>query len=118
MHRPGSNQADMQTDDILCDYCAKAWDGAFPLVEGHQGSLICGSCLSVAYTELVYMELDSAPAGYKCTMCLEEREQRAWQSPLREEAFACLRCIKQSATKLDMEPEWDWSKPAKPAGSA
>lgn len=102
----------MQVTDFLCDFCGKAWDGAFPLVEGHQGSLICGSCLTVAYTETVHMEMNGAPAGYKCTMCLEERDQRAWQSPVREEGVVCLRCIKQSATRLDKDPDWDWNKPA------
>ena len=117
MHRPGSNPNNMQLTDFLCDFCGKPWDGAFPLVEGHQGSLICGSCLTVAYTQLVHHESNAAPTGYKCTLCLEHRDQPAWQSPLREQAVVCLRCVKQSATTLHTDPEWDWSKPPAPARS-
>ena len=28
----------MQLTDFLCDFCGRTWDGAFPMVEGHEGS--------------------------------------------------------------------------------
>lgn len=111
MHRPGSNPLDMQTSDFLCDFCGREWDGAFPMVEGHQGSLICGSCLTVAYTEVVLQRMNAAPAGCTCTMCLEERDEDAWKSPVRDEAVICKRCINQGAGRLHKDPDWDWKKP-------
>lgn len=81
------------------------------MVEGHQGSLICDRCLTIAYTELVLAESGTAPAGATCTMCLEERAEIAWQSPMYVEAVACRRCVKQAAGRLHKDPDWDWTKP-------
>jgi hypothetical protein len=53
----------MSVSDFLCDFCGRAWDGAFPMVEGHQGSLICGGCLSVAWLEVGVAAARGAPAG-------------------------------------------------------
>jgi len=111
MQRPGSNPLDMQPSDFLCDFCARAWDGSFPLVEGHKGSLICGNCLTVAYTEVELHDMNAAPAGYTCTMCLEERPDNAWASPVRDEAVICRRCLKQAAGRLHKDEDWDWRKP-------
>jgi len=102
----------MQPEDFMCDFCGRAWNGAFPMVEGHQGSLICGSCLTVAYAEVVRGGIGSAPDGYTCTMCLEERKDPGWQSPIRAEASACARCLKQAGVKLEKDPDWDWARPA------
>lgn len=110
MHRPGANPADMHPHDFLCDFCRRAWDGTFPMVEGHKGSLICGPCLTVAYTEVVL--LDAAPGDeHACTMCLEAKTVPGWNSPAIESAWICLHCIKQSAGKLHNDPDWDWRKP-------
>jgi len=111
MHRPNADPADMQVSDFLCDFCGRAWDGAFPLVEGHQGSLICGSCLTVAWTEVVIQGLDAAPKGATCTLCLEERDDPCWSSPVRD-AIVCRRCVKQAAGRLHKDPDWDWTKPS------
>lgn len=111
MHRPGSDSMNMQVSDFLCDFCRRAWDGTFPMIEGHQGSLICGRCLTVAYTEAVLNDTGSTPEGAKCTLCLEHREEPAWQSPTHEEAVACRRCLKQGAGRLHKDPDWDWTKP-------
>jgi hypothetical protein len=105
----------MQLSDFLCDFCARAWDGAFPLVEGHQGSLICGNCLTIAYTDVVHMGLDGAPSGATCTLCLEERDDPMWASPVREGASVCRRCLRQGGTKLHKDPDWPWTKPEAPA---
>jgi hypothetical protein len=113
MQRQGADPADMQPQDFLCDFCGRAWDGAFPMVEGHRGSLICGGCLTVAYTEAVLHQRTSVePTTYTCTLCLETRDDLCWQSPARAEAFACRRCLRQSATQLDRDSDWDWTKPA------
>ncbi|MCA9310484.1 MAG: hypothetical protein KDA21_04710 [Phycisphaerales bacterium] len=111
MQRPGANHEDMQVSDFLCDFCRRAWDGAFPLVEGHQGSLICGDCLAIAWTEIELLGQNLAAAGTTCTMCLEEHERRAWVSPAYDDATICHRCIKQGAGRLHKDPDWDWSKP-------
>lgn len=116
MHRKGANPTDMQPADFICDFTGKAWDGSFPMVEGHQGSLICGDALRVAYTEVVLLGQGSMPTGTTCTMCLEQRDEPGWQSPVhtgeREQgACICRRCIRQSATKLEKDPDWGWTKP-------
>lgn len=117
MHRNGANPTDMQTDDFICDFTGKAWDGAFPMVEGHQGSLICGDALRVAFAEVILAGQNSMPKGATCAMCLEVRDEPGWQSPVptgeREHgASICRRCIRQSATKLEKDPDWGWTKPA------
>jgi hypothetical protein len=111
MQRPGADPTNMLTTDFICDFCRREWDGAFPMVEGHQGSLICGNCLTIAYTEVVLSDAGRAPEGSTCTMCLEEREDSAWQSPTHDEAIACRRCLKQGAGRLHKDPDWEWTKP-------
>lgn len=118
MHRPGAHPDDMQPSDFICDFSLKPWDGSSPMVEGHQGSLISGDCLARAYTDVVLGARSTAPPGSTCTMCLEQRDQNAWQSPANPEAIICERCIRQSATTLDKDPDWEWTKPTPPtAGS-
>lgn len=117
MHRDGADKLDMQPTDFVCDFTGKAWDGSFPMVEGHQGSLICGDALSVAYTEVVVLGNDSKPAGATCSLCLEARDDPGWQSPVpvghhEDGAVICRRCIRQSATRLHKDPDWAWQKPA------
>lgn len=105
---------------FVCDFCAQPWSEDRPMVEGHKGSLICASCLAVAYRSLA---LDGMPSllpqagehpwgGLTCALCLEERGQPAWRSPVREEALVCLRCVKQSATTLEKDPDSGWKRPA------
>ncbi len=118
MHRDGANKLDMQPSDFVCDFTGKAWDGSFPMVEGHQGSLISGDALRVAYTDVVLMGNDSMPAGATCVMCLEVRDGPGWQSPMpvgqhQGGAVICRRCIQQSASRLDKDADWDWAKPAR-----
>ncbi|MEQ8316611.1 MAG: hypothetical protein RIE77_12115 [Phycisphaerales bacterium] len=116
MHHPGSNPLDMRPEDFVCDFTGRTWDGMFPMVEGHQGSLICGDALRIAFTEVVLLGHDTKPAGATCTMCLEERDDPGWQSPMPvgdrdEPAIICRRCIRQSSTRLEKDPDWDWTKP-------
>jgi hypothetical protein len=115
VQRQGANPDDMQVADFICDFSLRPWDGAFPLVEGHRGSLISGDCLTIAYTEVVVLGQTSLPPGsYTCTMCLERRDDPCWQSPVSDGAVICRRCIRQSATKLENDPDWGWHKPPKP----
>jgi len=111
MQREGADKQDMQVSDFICDFSLKAWDGQFPLIEGHEGSLISGDCLTVAFTEVVLNDVNSGPEGYTCRMCLEERDDPAWQSPVSPDAVICRRCIKQGAGRLHKDPDWDWKKP-------
>lgn len=116
MQRAGANPNDMQMEDFLCDFCRRPWDGTFAMVEGHKGSLICDACLTQAYQTLVIDEAPTAPAGYSCTMCLEERDQPGYASPTHAEAVMCLRCCKQSATKLEKDMDGEWKRPETGAG--
>ncbi len=96
-----------------CDFCGKEWDphGADLMIEGHQGALICTSCLSVAYSHVAILGEGGDLAGAKCTLCLEERAQPQWQSPANDAGKVCLRCIKQAATALEKDPESGWKRP-------
>lgn len=101
----------------LCDFCRARFEDA-PMIEGHQGSLLCLKCLSAAYTDVVLAGGGAEESGGKCTMCLEEREQPQWRSPLYEEARLCLRCIKQSATALEKDNESGWTRPRRADGTS
>lgn len=123
MHRPGSNPDAMLPSDILCDFCERAWTDEVPMVEGHRGSCICGPCLTVAWQAVIDGGLDDAPPqppedsidtppAWICALCLEPRRDPAFQSPLRDEAFVCRRCIRLAGRALHDDPGIDWSKPS------
>lgn len=92
------------------------------MVEGHRGSLICAGCLRAAFTEVAIMgggELgDGAPTAPVCTLCLERRREAHWVSPLEPGARVCRRCIKQSATTMEKDPETGWRRPVAADGTA
>jgi len=97
---------------FICDFCRKAWTEDNQMVEGHRGSLICASCLTVAYTEInAFHENPESDATSKCTMCIEDRKGAHWQSPIYEEAIICKRCARQAATTLQNDPDFEWEKP-------
>jgi len=100
----------------FCDFCSRQWDpeGAETMIEGHQGSLICLKCLSAAYSLVVSHRGGEEHKGKACTMCLEERDQAQWESPINDGKRICLRCIKQAATALEKDPESGWTRPASP----
>lgn len=99
--------------ESTCDYCSRVWDpaGQEIMVEGHQGSLICLRCLSAAYADIVLLGGGHENQGLKCTLCLEERQQPEWESPVNPGVRICLRCIKQSATALEKDPDTGWKRP-------
>ena len=107
MRRPECDPDDVRMEDVLCDYCRRAWSEALPMVEGHQGSCICGDCLADAFRESVLAErTDAAPA--RCALCLEERADATWE---RGGARACRRCVRQSAAVLQKDPDLGWHRP-------
>lgn len=114
MHDPASPG----TDFFRCDFCRKPWAEDRPMVEGHRGSLICGQCLSVAYSSMPAANTPSpasqsaADATRPCALCLENRRGWCWESPLFDGVFACERCVRQSASVLAADPDSGWSKPA------
>lgn len=117
MRKPGTDESNVQPSDVLCDYCGGEWGGTLAMIEGHQGSCICGKCLTVAYTEVVMHKIDGSPGGVgglKCTMCLEVRDEAGWLSPMVEDKLICKRCIKQAAGALHKSKDFDWRKPDAP----
>jgi len=100
-----------------CDFCRTRWSDGRPMVEGHRGALICGSCLSIAYTELVHLRSGYAPDRKEaCKLCLENgRDELHWASPVEESVIACRRCVKQSAGVLHKDPDSAWKKPPDPS---
>jgi hypothetical protein len=106
--------------DVLCDSCHRAWTADEPMIEGHHGSCLCGTCLTLAYTEVVLNGSRPATGAYRCPMCLEERPDRealgradepGWRSPFHEEAVICKRCIEMAAESLDRDRDFDWKMP-------
>lgn len=115
MHNPGAEGNEF----FLCDFCRRPWSEQRPMVEGHRGSLVCAACLATAYTALVHLQAGEASApGQTCTMCLEHRAQPHWRSPLYPEALICLRCVRQSATTMEKDPDTGWTRPPPPPGLA
>jgi len=112
MHRPGTDPDNVRMEDVLCDFCHRPWVEQIPMIEGHQGSVICGRCLRVAIAELSR----EAPKGTEChcTMCLEQRDEPGWQSPAHPDAVVCRRCAEQAATTLERSPDFQWSRSGEP----
>ncbi len=112
MRREGTDANNVQMTDVLCDFCHAQWTHDLPVIEGHQGSIICGNCLAQGYGEVVLRGVGSGPPGYTCTMCLERRPDRAWRSPQHPEAVACERCLNLAAGALEKDRDWNWRRPA------
>src|SRR5688572_995192 len=119
MHKPGVDPENVQLSDVLCDFCHREWTEDVPMVEGHEGSCICGNCLRIAYAEVV-VNRGGEGIDAKCLMCLEAGKDRAalnrageplWQSPLQMDACICRRCIKQAAGALHKDKDYAWQKP-------
>lgn len=80
------------------------------MVEGHHGSCICGKCLAQAYREVIQSPLPQPtnPPATMCVLCLEERAEPGFSSPIRPQAFACKRCLRMAATALSRDTDSDW----------
>ena len=98
--------------DVLCDFCGREWTERLPMVEGHQGSCICGDCLADAYRAIV-LEEAAATAPSKCALCLEHREEPTWARGGDGSPRACRRCVRQSAAVLQKDADLGWRKPAR-----
>lgn len=124
MLRQGADPENLDAADFLCNFCGRSWSDDNPMIEGHQGSLICAKCLTVAYAEVgrtssaegadeagkkARIAPDDRP---KCILCLEHRDEPAWRSPVAEDQYACRRCVRQGATTLERDPDSNWKKPA------
>ena len=116
MRKPGVDPNNVQMSDVLCDFCHREWTEDVLFIEGHQGSCICGPCLTQAWADLASGR--SAPADdYLCPMCREKNEDRAalgradepgWQGA---HAAICQRCMQLAATALEKDPESGWRRP-------
>ena len=120
MRKPGTDESNVAMSDVLCDFCHRQWTEDEPMIEGHHGSCVCGKCVTLAYMQVVLNGDSTAPADFKCPMCLEataDREalerggERGWQSQLHDEAVICERCIKLAADSLHKSKDWGWTKP-------
>ena len=110
MRREGCDPNDVRMSDVLCDFCGREWSDALPMVEGHQGSCICGDCLAESYRALVLAEATPAP-GAKCVLCLEHRDEPTWSRAGHGDPRACRRCVRQSAAVLQKDADLGWRKP-------
>lgn len=109
MHRPGIDPENVRMEDVLCDFCAAPWAEGVPLVEGHRGAVVCGTCLTNAYRALVLESRGTASPGEDCRLCLERRNEIMWLGATG--ASACLRCVRQSAGVLAKDPDYGWKRP-------
>lgn len=125
MRNPDADPDNLAMTDFWCDYCRRPWSEDIAMIEGHQGAIICGRCLTLAYAALAVHDAPDIPAAAnpsgaprsgdtsrpKCRMCLEHRTDALWRSPVDDEALVCLRCVKQGATALEKDPDFDWKRP-------
>jgi len=116
MQRPGLDESNVQPEDFLCDYCGNHWAPDRPMVEGHRGSLLCGSCLTLAYTQVIVQKAGvvTQPA-VTCSLCLEHHDTLHWQGPAAGGPVACERCIQNSARMMEKDRDTTWSRPQAPA---
>jgi hypothetical protein len=117
MHRPGSDPLDMRAEDFLCDFCGEHWREDRPMVEGHHGSLVCGTCLTAAF-RATWLASGTAgdgadPPADACRLCLERRDEPHWRGATG--GLACKRCVKMAAVMLERDadrPEAErWKRP-------
>ena len=95
---------------VSCDFCGTDWDGRFPAIEGHRGSIICLECLKIALKELA-----AGNAEYACVLCLRERIAAAkprWAHGNHPQTYACADCVDQAAGAFDKDPDvpWKWER--------
>jgi hypothetical protein len=93
---------------LCCDFCGEEWDMVKPMIEGHQGSILCLSCLDSAIDAA-----DSNAEPFKCTLCLRdfEADEMAWAS---SGATACYDCLQQADKAFDKDPDTDWTRKISP----
>jgi len=94
---------------LCCDFCGDEWDMVKPMIEGHQGSILCLTCLDRAIDEA-----SEQAEPIQCTMCLREFEagEQAWRS---NEATVCFDCLQQADRAFDKDPDTDWTRKVPPS---
>jgi len=122
MRKPGVNPNNVQMTDVLCDFCHEEWREDVPFLEGHQGSCICGPCLTEACRVLLLNKQGVLEGDFICPMCRERGEDRAaldrageagWRSPKGSHAVLCMRCLNLGVTALEKDPDFGWHRPTK-----
>ena len=111
MFKDGANPEEIEMSDVLCDYCHGHWREEIPMIEGHQGSCICGKCLKMAWSQVVVNRMNDSDDEWTCRMCLEKRDEPCYQSPVQSDAFICRRCIRMGAHALRTENAEGWDPP-------
>lgn len=105
---------------IACDFCGEDWDQIKPMIEGHQGSVICLECVKRSLA-------DGTREGerFHCTLCLRDLppETKRWRfadapPTANPAAAACASCLKQAAVAFDRDPDVDWKMPPAPGSGA
>ena len=98
---------------ISCDFCGTDWDEVLPMIEGHQGSILCLECLKRATDEITPTD-----ESINCTLCLMEKEPDTpvWQPTERPEtansnAAICYSCMKQAMGTFSKDPDVDYKTP-------
>ncbi len=112
-----------QEDDgivISCDFCGTDWDEVRPMIEGHQGSVICLQCLRYALEQS-----EPAPEAFHCVVCLVDKDAgtRCWTHPapkpspgLNSGAVICWDCVRLGAKTFhkDKDVDFRWDPAAHP----
>jgi len=95
-----------------CDFCHSPWSEDRPMIEGHKGSLVCVSCLTLAWRQVVLGDAGTGPeSGAECRMCLQTNDVPYWQSPVDPEALICRECVERAARTLEKDPDVAWEAP-------
>ncbi len=97
---------------ITCDFTGEDWDGESPMIEGHQGSVVCAEALLMAVEQA-----EPATERTQCTMCLRHRDppMKMWRHPAPPEkanpdAVICWECIKLADRTFAKDPDVEWEK--------
>lgn len=97
---------------LACDFCGTDWDMERPMIEGHQGSILCLDCLARAIDEA-----RPSDEAFDCTLCLVEREppMKQWTHPQPGEdanpkAIVCWDCIQQADRAFGRDEDTDWRR--------
>ena len=109
------HDADAEGNEFFkCDFCRAPWSEDRPMIEGHKGSLICASCLTLAHAELFAGEDggDLPEEHDTCALCLMHKEgMRHWRSPLDPDVMVCRECVVRAGVMLAKDPDFEWSPP-------
>lgn len=97
---------------LACDFCGTDWDMTQPMIEGHQGSILCLGCLAAAIEKAA-----ESPGDFKCTMCQRDLDagEKAYAPDPRPEdandqATVCWDCTQQADRTFAKDPDTDWER--------